>query len=244
MKINLNVKKIEFSHILVERELMKMVNSFDDIKYNYNDLIPRYYVPIDITITYEGVTFIKTYNCYYYGMSFPYHKKMHFIYKTWTVEQPYLSFPTLKENQKNKRKIKKALCTLLDEIEKKEIFELERKNIPFISKINITSIEAGFYHVEFHFSNFLGRYGCFVQGCEEYSWDINTLLRYTKRKQKAVFRPKSVFWEDHIFEQVVEIIRTKTKNRIRYVSWLDKQFKYEGFVPSHYPLGNVKITYK
>jgi len=197
-----------------------------------------YHAITEGTFTYGGETFSKMYHCYYFA-EVPNVKNATFVHRNWRIHRPYLQFPTVQENQKCKRKIKKVLLQLLDALEER-ISSNEKKNIPIVSKMYISEGE-GHWMVKFNLRNQPGTFSCQIWNDQNKYWDMFFLSELKKGNHKCIVKPKSLFWYDHILEQITELVRTKSKNRLKYFTCFTKKYYYKTFVKGNYRLEKVKL---
>jgi len=212
--------------------------TFDVMSLTFEPEKSCYHAIIDGTFTYNGETFSKMYHCYYFAET-PIVKNATFVHRNWRIHRPYIQFPTVQENQKCKRKIKQILLQLLDTLEER-ISSNEKKKTPIVSKMYLSE-EDGKWMVKFNLRNQPGTFSCEIYNDHNKYWDMLYFYELKKGEHKCIVKPKSLFWYDHIFEQITELVRTKSKNRLKYFTCFTKKYFYKTFVKGDYRLEKVKL---
>jgi len=209
---------------------------------------PYYHISFTCTIETDGTVFTKPYTAYYLEVP---HEDFSYItppifYKSWLIETPYIFFSSKKENQQMKKILKRSLFSFLDEIEATKILPLEEKKKPIISKLWIDKKKENEYEVEFLLKNQNGRYKAemvYKSYGDMPCFELKHLLHITGQNRCFSVSFPSVFWRDHITHQLVELIRKRSKYRMRHLLHFKTYFFSRTFVPSTYRIDQVKVFY-
>jgi len=243
--------KINVLHTTFEKETLDPKSIRHSFRFPLYDKqkVPRYHVALQAVFTDETKTFYKTYHCYYFaadGNEYPFHNKLHFKYDDWIIVTPYVYFPTKQERKTYMRKIKRMIGVTLDNVEKDTILPLEHRYAPILSKATITkeTKRSDCFLVTFSLFNQKGTFSCTIVKTHRNKWQLDDICQYKKGNRIAKISPKSVFWLDHIAEQVIDIIRLKSKYRVKYVLTTEKVYFSPNFAKGNYRLDNVKISYQ
>lgn len=247
MNIFFEVKQFSLNHLPYKE--LRRTRHFYLSSHDKNAHFPCYDVSVRCVFEYNGATYRKLYRAFY--VEAPQRNfancKHAILYKSWVIETPYFSFSSKQENQKIKKQIKRALFSFLDELETTRILPLEEKNKPILSKAWIKKIYDDTYEIVFILKKQGGKYEAIVK-YEPYV--RNGIFAVDEFYKSAGFglvseiRPPSVYWRDHIMIQLAECIRKRSKYRMRYLGHFDTYRFSNFFIPSQYPLDNVKIEYE
>ena len=243
MEISFAVEKITFNRVLFNYKDHYFEE--EDSPARQGDHMPYYEVMLKGTFKYQGQLITKMYRCSLFSYPLRTTYLSYFYYKNWVIERPYLYIPEKKESRNFKQKIRKVLFKFLDNLEKETIRTLEEKRIPIVSKVHFSTHSLHEFKLIFYLKNYPGTFLTVLYFEDPpKAWDSSVIIKQFTRKN-LIFSsiPKSLYWEDHIFEQLVEILRTKSKYRTRYILHVDKLYRYSTFQPSVYPIDKVKIFY-
>lgn len=122
-------------------------------------------------------------------------------------------------------------------------------NIPIIEtcKIEEHSFDKNYKEWQCYFTLKGEKYKYFMEinidaWDEKTKWE-HTMIRKLKKKDMWIYinsqnhRSKymeNVYWEEHIFEILMECIKKHSPNRLRLLSYMEKEYFEEGFQPAVY----------
>lgn len=242
MKISFEVEKISFDRVLFENKHHCLVE--ENLRIEEGSYMPRYEVVLKGTFEYKDQLITKMYRCSLFSCPLRMNYYSYFYYKNWVIERPFLYFPDKKESRNCKQKIRKVLFKFLDDLEKKTISDMEKKRIPVVSKVQFSANNLHKFELTFYLKNYPGTFSTVLYFEDSIkTWDSSLIKQFNRRKHFFYGIPTSLYWEDHIFEQLVEILRTKSKYRTRYIPYFDKIYIFPTFQPIVYPIDKVKIFY-
>lgn len=206
---------------------------------------------ITVILTVEGRKYIKQYECRYYLELEPtvcdsWENAVVQDNKKIIYHQPGFRGMIGTNNTKYEPLILKKLFDYIDTLQP-VILQEEEKNKPIITDIKFCKpndreqLGKNDYHVTFTLNNSRVYAVLFTDAlCNEF--ELGIIKKKLPNGTEKDFVYPTYYFRDHIYEQIFQLLTTRSTERVRLLNKREKKYTKKTFVPSHYPLDNVNIN--
>jgi len=227
----------------VETSPMKFEPLYDNDYFLRIDNFPCYRGEFFVHFTQGETTFVKRFFVTYCE-EFPnlYPRKHYFYHGYFAIRLPRLHFPEISKQEERllKKRIREALVRKLDALEK-EIKEDIAKATTIVSKIAIYEREQGNYYVRTYLKGYKNTLSIDVSVSNGYFYMFQ-FKEMTSTYTGRDFRGKSYYYHEEIFQQIVDILKSHPKFRVRLLTAREKNYLLPSYEEKTFNIIKTKVV--